>query len=379
MFASTHHTCCRAHTHSVWCVCRKTTRERSGTVRFARRNTRNSRRIWLWWVKKQNFQFFPIKISFFQKYRSESTNGGSTWNRTRDSATNATIEWREAFWGSARRARSSSSRGPSTNWSVSANSGVFGWKCEEIIQFYWFSSKYCWISQVDDAGIRKCQIWCKIWSFLLKIPKIIQISQFLLIFIDFLQNLPKFLEWTKWEFEFSRNSGVFCRKWQKKMQISQFTRVFINFLWILPKFLEWTKREFEFWRNSGVFCKKCQKWCKFRNSLIFFEISPNFLSGQSGNSNSGEILEFFAKNAKNYPNFAIFIDFLWQFPNFLWFQECIVCLECCVNSHNGHELSPLRPPASIESSPMVQRSRRPSASSTVSVHFRQPSTVTGRL
>uniref|UniRef100_A0A1I7TEP5 RING-type domain-containing protein n=1 Tax=Caenorhabditis tropicalis TaxID=1561998 RepID=A0A1I7TEP5_9PELO len=62
--------------------------------------------------------------------------------------------------------------------------------------------------------------------------------------------------------------------------------------------------------------------------------------------------------------------------------ECIVCLECCVNSHNGHQLNHYSPtsPSSIESSPTVhQRTRQPSTSSTVSVHFRHPSAVTGRL
>ncbi|CAI2347365.1 unnamed protein product [Caenorhabditis sp. 36 PRJEB53466] len=61
--------------------------------------------------------------------------------------------------------------------------------------------------------------------------------------------------------------------------------------------------------------------------------------------------------------------------------ECIVCLECCVNSHNGHELHRLSPTApSIENSPMIQqRVRHPSTSSAVSVHFRAPSSVTGRL
>ncbi|EFO98554.1 hypothetical protein CRE_20228 [Caenorhabditis remanei] len=62
--------------------------------------------------------------------------------------------------------------------------------------------------------------------------------------------------------------------------------------------------------------------------------------------------------------------------------ECIVCLECCVNSHNGHTFSRINtaPSSSIESSPMVQqRARHPSTSSAVSVHFRHPSTVSGRL
>lgn len=62
--------------------------------------------------------------------------------------------------------------------------------------------------------------------------------------------------------------------------------------------------------------------------------------------------------------------------------ECIVCLECCVNSHNGHQFTRYNtaPSTSIESSPMMQqRARHPSTSSTVSVHFRHPSAVTGRL
>lgn len=62
--------------------------------------------------------------------------------------------------------------------------------------------------------------------------------------------------------------------------------------------------------------------------------------------------------------------------------ECIICLECCVNSHNGHifnQYSVVSSP-SIESSPMAQqRARQPSTSSTVSVHFRHPSAVPGRL
>ncbi|CAA86059.2 RING-type domain-containing protein [Caenorhabditis elegans] len=62
--------------------------------------------------------------------------------------------------------------------------------------------------------------------------------------------------------------------------------------------------------------------------------------------------------------------------------ECIVCLECCVSSHNGHKLNHFSPASSpsIESSPIVHhRARQLSTSSTVSVHFRHPSTVTGRL
>ncbi|EGT51980.1 hypothetical protein CAEBREN_07806 [Caenorhabditis brenneri] len=61
--------------------------------------------------------------------------------------------------------------------------------------------------------------------------------------------------------------------------------------------------------------------------------------------------------------------------------ECIVCLECCVNSHNGHTFHRYTPPSSsIEpSSTLQQRARQPSTSSTVSVHFRHPSAVTGRL
>ncbi|ULU00815.1 hypothetical protein L3Y34_001320 [Caenorhabditis briggsae] len=62
--------------------------------------------------------------------------------------------------------------------------------------------------------------------------------------------------------------------------------------------------------------------------------------------------------------------------------ECIICLECCVNSHNGHNFIRFNtaPSSSIESSPMLQqRARHPSTSSTVSVHFRHPSTVSGRL
>ncbi|CAB3402622.1 unnamed protein product [Caenorhabditis bovis] len=55
--------------------------------------------------------------------------------------------------------------------------------------------------------------------------------------------------------------------------------------------------------------------------------------------------------------------------------ECVVCLECCVNSHNGHSLfriplSSDTPPTHIRKSNSEGRKRQPSSSSSMSVRFR---------